>query len=42
MQAEELASDRLGLEIDGLEFVTEVDGDLAIDVAKMYRTLLAP
>lgn len=39
--AEELAADRFDLRIDGFEYVTEVDGDYAIDVAKIYQTLLA-
>lgn len=40
-QAEELASDRFNLQLDGRGYVTEVDGDYAIDVAGMYRILLA-
>lgn len=41
-QAEALANERFNLQLDGREFVTEVDGDYAIDVAKMYQILLAP
>lgn len=40
-RAEALAKSRFKLQINGLEFVTEVDGDLSIDVAKMYKMLLA-
>ena len=40
-QAEALANDRFQLQLQGTEFVTEVDGDLSIDVAKMYQVLLA-
>lgn len=41
-QAEALAKDRFNLQLDGREFVTEVNGDYAVDVAKMYQVLLAP
>lgn len=41
-EAEALANERFNLQLDGRNFVTEVDGDYAIDVAKMYQILLAP
>lgn len=41
-EAEALAIERFNLQLDGREFVTEVDGEYAIDVAKMYQILLAP
>lgn len=40
-QAEELADDRFELRIAGSGFVTTVDGEYSIDVAKMYQLLLA-
>ncbi|MDA3643793.1 hypothetical protein LZ318_11860 [Saccharopolyspora indica] len=40
-QAEDLARGRFGLQIAGSEYVTEVDGDLAVDAAQLYRLLLS-
>lgn len=40
-EAEALANSRFGLEVDGFEYVTEIDGQYAVNVARMYETLLA-
>ena len=40
-QAEELAEARFGLRIDGFEYVTDVDGEPSVDVARMLQKLLA-
>lgn len=40
-EAEVLANDRLGLRIDGFEYVTDVDGEPSVDVARMLQELLA-
>lgn len=38
--AEYLAKRRLGYDIDGIEYVTEFEGQLIVNVAKMYEELL--
>lgn len=40
-EAEALANGRLGLRIDGFEYVTDVDGEPSVDVARMLQKLLA-
>lgn len=39
-EAEALAKDRLGLQVDGFEYVTDVDGEPSVDVARMLQELL--
>jgi hypothetical protein len=40
-EAEALANDRFGVKIAGSDFVTEIDGQYAVNVARMYQVLLA-
>lgn len=39
--AEDLAKTRLGYNIDGTGYVTELEGELIVNVSKMYDELLS-
>lgn len=39
-EAEELAKARFNHDLDGLQYITEVDGQLTVDVSKMLQELM--